>query len=685
VQADVAVNHSEFNMYRPIRVLIIEHRRADRWITQQLLADYDLDFTWRCVGSERELRTVASAFDPDVVLCTDDLSMTSNQAVLDAMRLLCSQTPVILVSSVREITTPTGGDTTEIFLDSIRQSFDGLMNGIAVDATPPRYMQDITSMRLCFSAILESSLDPVVMSDSDGWITHANTSACRRLGESLGPPGTYFAGTFDQPLPAPHWLDLAHDANQGSNPCPMPFAELRFSTAPRIRRLAYFDLGTGQPGFAHVNDLIASGRAGGPGGGTAFALVSVKLGNSRLPEEVLDRAPDGVNPGLESVAPRYGSIVQVTQEDYLVVLPATACPADAVTTVQRVLDSLARIRDTPERSRRISPVGSSTGIPADSEESALPLGEVGASAQTSESTSRGRIPRCAEGDTHLATGAPLPLQMELGDALQRRALGLHFQPQYDLGTGRGCGVEALARWILSTGEIIPPSVFIPLAERAGMIQTLGAWVLRTACEAAYAWCSRDAQRTTLSVNVSALQIDDGFCTVIERALKQSGFPAKQLELEITESALIANPELTIEYMKSWKQVGVRIAMDDFGTGYSSLDYLSRLPVDRLKLDQSLVHMMTRDPKSAAVMRSIVALGAELDIDVIAEGVETEEQLKMLTDLGCPRVQGYLLGRPMPAIEAQIALRKTWGNRLKPADYRPMSRSRNDSHAASQLH
>jgi EAL domain-containing protein (putative c-di-GMP-specific phosphodiesterase class I)/PAS domain-containing protein len=673
-------------MYRPIKVLIIEHRYADRGIVRQLLTDYDLDFIWRCVGSERELCTVASAFDPDVVLCTDDLSMTSNQAVLDAMRLLCSQTPVILISSVREMTTPTGGDTTELFLDSIRQSFDGLLNGTAVDTTPPRYVQDMASMRLCFAAILESSFDPVVMCDSDGWITHANTSACRRLGASFGPSlGTYFAGIFDQPLPAPHWLDLAHDADQGSNSCPMPFAEARFSNAPGIRRLAYFDVRSGQPAFAHVNDLIASGRAGGPDSRTAFALVSVKLGNCRVPEDVLDRVPDGLHPELEFVAPRYGSIVQVTQEDYLVALPATACPADAVTTVQRVLDSVARIRETPGRSRRITPVGSSTGDPADSAESAVLLGNAGTTAQTSESSSRGRIPCCAGRDTHPATGAPLSLQMELGDALQRHALGVHFQPQYDLGTGRGCGVEALARWILSTGEIISPSVFIPLAERAGMIQTLGAWVLRTACEAAYAWCSRDAQRTTLSVNVSALQIDDGFCAVIEQALTKSGFPAKQLELEITESALITNPELTIEYMKSWKQVGVRIAIDDFGTGYSSLGYLSRLPVDRLKLDQSLVHMMTRDPKSAAVMRSIVALGAELDIDVIAEGVETEEQLKMLTDLGCPRVQGYLLGRPMPAIEAVIALRKTWGNRLKPADHRPTRRWSIDSHATSQLH
>jgi EAL domain-containing protein (putative c-di-GMP-specific phosphodiesterase class I) len=167
------------------------------------------------------------------------------------------------------------------------------------------------------------------------------------------------------------------------------------------------------------------------------------------------------------------------------------------------------------------------------------------------------------------------------------------------------------------------------------------------------------------VNVSALQIDEAFCAVVERTLKESGFPAKQLELEITESALLANTEATIDHLKEWKKLGVQIAVDDFGTGYSSLSYLSRLPVDRLKVDQSLVHMMTRDSKSAAVMRSIVSLGAELGIDVIAEGVETEQQFHMLVDLGCPRVQGYLLARPMPAHQAQVTLRKTWGNRARP--------------------
>jgi EAL domain-containing protein (putative c-di-GMP-specific phosphodiesterase class I) len=255
------------------------------------------------------------------------------------------------------------------------------------------------------------------------------------------------------------------------------------------------------------------------------------------------------------------------------------------------------------------------------------------------------------------------LRAKLREALHRNALSVRYQPQFELHTGRGCGVEALARWTLVPGQDIAPSVFIPLAEHFGMIQALGEWVLKSACEKAQVWCNHEAQRSTVSVNVSALQINEEFSAVIGRTLHEARFPAECLELEITENALVGNTDLTMACLKQWKELGVRIAVDDFGTGYSSFNYLSRLPVDRLKLDQSLTHRMTIDAKSKIIMRSIISLGADLGIDVIAEGVETEQQFQMLEDLGCPHVQGYLLGRPMPARQAQIALRKPWGDRL----------------------
>ncbi|GEM_PF-2586872 len=631
-------------MEEPLRVLVVEHRHADQKIAKQLLTDYNLDFSWGSVASMRELRSVSRDFDPNIVLCTDDMSVTAGHALLGAMRLLCPRAPVILVSTVRDMTVPNTGDRTELFLKSVRQSSDHWMPVPVAGSTPSRYRRD-PSPRWRFSSLLESSSAPIVVSNADGWLSLANSSACRKLnraGEcSLG---TLLGAPSSQCLHALHWLDALRDSDQGSP---------ARSTRPYVgsHHLVYFDDRTGTPTPVHISDLISRMSTHAHARHSALALVAVNAHHTGIPmAESVDALGQGaarsIHSDLLSAATRYGSIAPISADDFLLLLPELCGPADAAVVVQGVLDSIEQIRQ----------VGPDHRTPAiESIKSIAPPGASGAEKSPNLHPLRSHpVQRRAK--------MAIQLDLELCNALRRNALSVQYQPQYDLRTGRGCGVEALARWVLSTGEIIPPSVFIPVAERAGMIHDLGAWVLQSACEAAVAWCGRPNLAATLSVNVSALQIDKNFCTLIGRTLKQFGFPAKQLELEITESALIANTERTIAYMNEWKRLGVRIAVDDFGTGYSSLNYLARLPVDRLKLDQSLVHMMTLSPKGAAVMRSIVSLGAELGIDVIAEGVETEQQFQMLTDLGCPKAQGHLLGRPMSADKVLVALRKSWGNR-----------------------
>jgi EAL domain-containing protein (putative c-di-GMP-specific phosphodiesterase class I) len=151
-------------------------------------------------------------------------------------------------------------------------------------------------------------------------------------------------------------------------------------------------------------------------------------------------------------------------------------------------------------------------------------------------------------------------------------------------------------------------------------------------------------------------------------LDTSGLPAARLELEIAEAAVLANTDLTGRYLKEWKRLGVRVAVNHAGTNYSNLKYLSQLPVDRLKLDRSLIQNITLDKRAAGITHALISLGAELGVDVLAEGVETETQFQMLTELGCKQVQGYLLGRPMPAVQAQVALRKPWGNLPRSAQH-----------------
>jgi EAL domain-containing protein (putative c-di-GMP-specific phosphodiesterase class I)/PAS domain-containing protein len=634
-------------MQEPLRVVFVEHRHADHGIAAQLLRDYHLDFSWQCVGLPRELSRLAADFNPHIVLCTDDMSKSSGQGLLAALRLLCSQTPIILILSVYDTEPVAAREKALPPTETGTRAIKGAWGCAVAETASLRNVQDVADLRRGFSSVLESSADPAVISDANGWITHANTTACRLLDGSCERSLVTVLGTTQgQFSPMPHWLPVSQDVSQESNQCSEIGVVASVGTASehRLHRLAHFDAWSLLPTLVHMDDLIGCVTARKHEYRAALALIAVDRHSARIPDEAPTGASDDeartgasddalldcIDSDVQTEIPPYGSIVCIAPDDFLVVLPDPCRPADAAITVQRVLDSIAQtpLVAGPSQRRRVQQFHAPD-------------------AQQAE---------------HVRLGAAL------GDAMQRHALSVQYQPQFDLKTGRGCGVEALARWSLSSGEIIPPSVFIPLAERAGMIHSLGAWMLQSACETAYPWCSRDAQRTTLSVNVSALQIDDDFCTVLGRTLQKSGFPAKQLELEITESALAENQELTIGYLKQWKELGVRIAMDDFGTGCSSLSYLSRLPVDRVKLDPSLIRGMTVDAKTATLTRSIVSLGAELGVDVIAEGVETEDQLHMLTDLGCPRVQGYLLSRPMPAKQAQVALRKKWGNRLSAASF-----------------
>jgi EAL domain-containing protein (putative c-di-GMP-specific phosphodiesterase class I) len=250
----------------------------------------------------------------------------------------------------------------------------------------------------------------------------------------------------------------------------------------------------------------------------------------------------------------------------------------------------------------------------------------------------------------------------LRQAIERDELSVYYQPQYRCVDGGACGIEALARWFPSDGQPIAPLVFIEQAERSGLISALGQWVLKEACRTAMTWHPPGNEPPILCVNVSPHQICPEFSDILAQALECTGLPASRLELEITEGILIENPEFALERLAQWKRIGVRIALDDFGTGYSSLSYLSRLPVDRLKIDRSLIQRVITDSKTAAIVRALIALGEDLGFAVLAEGVETEAQFDMLMRMGCQQMQGYLLTHPVPACEVQTLLAQRWGAR-----------------------
>jgi EAL domain-containing protein (putative c-di-GMP-specific phosphodiesterase class I) len=221
-----------------------------------------------------------------------------------------------------------------------------------------------------------------------------------------------------------------------------------------------------------------------------------------------------------------------------------------------------------------------------------------------------------------------------------------FQPEFDLQSGKISCWEALIRWKHPDLGLVPPDKFIPIAEANGMIVPIGEWVLRTACSHARAWHER-GNRIPVAVNVSAVQFRQaGFCDLVKDVLDQSGLYPEFLELEITESLLLATEDMGSEVLGRLKTLGVRLALDDFGTGFSSLSYLRQLPVNKLKIDRSFIRDLQHSGNDEAITAAIIQMAKCLRLKVTAEGVENEEQLRLLRDHGCDDVQGFLFSKPL---------------------------------------
>jgi diguanylate cyclase (GGDEF)-like protein len=235
------------------------------------------------------------------------------------------------------------------------------------------------------------------------------------------------------------------------------------------------------------------------------------------------------------------------------------------------------------------------------------------------------------------------LQHELRSALEHGELVLHYQPQASV-EGDVTGFEALIRWNHPTRGLVPPGVFIPLAEESSSIIAIGEWTLREACREAASW----PNPLQVAINLSPAQFRHGdLAGLVHTVLLETGLPAHRLELEITEGVLIGDYSRATSILRRLKALGVRIAMDDFGTGYSSLSYLQAFPFDKIKIDRAFVSNLDRNAQAAAIVRAVIGLGRGLNLPVVAEGVETEDQLAFLSREACDEVQGYLVGRPEP--------------------------------------
>jgi diguanylate cyclase (GGDEF)-like protein/PAS domain S-box-containing protein len=419
----------------------------------------------------------------------------------------------------------------------------------------------------------------------------------------------------------------------------------------RLTFMAHHDGLTGLPNRnslrQRLDEMLAQTRRSSEKVAVLFlGLDNFKAVNDTLGHGVGDKLLRGVARRLRSSLREEDAIARLSSDEFAVIQSAISRPEDVVLLARRLLEAIGEPYLLDGNSVVI---GASIGIamaPGDGDDSEKLLKNADMALSRAKNDSRGTFSFFESGmDARAQTRRKVEIDLRI--AIQNDALRPHYQPLIDLASGRISGFEALVRWPYPERGMISPGEFIPVAEETGLINALGAQILRRACTDAAGW--PDAVR--VAVNLSPLQFRVGnLLSVVMDALKQSGLPAKRLELEITETLLLEKSSEVLATLHALRALGVRISMDDFGTGYSSLSYLRSFPFDKIKIDQSFVRDLSGNRDAQAIVRSIISLGKGLGVTITAEGVETEAELSCLRAEGCHEAQGFLFSRARPNAE-----------------------------------
>jgi len=422
----------------------------------------------------------------------------------------------------------------------------------------------------------------------------------------------------------------------------------------QIHNLAYYDSVTRLPNRSLLADRGKAATAFCHRMSKQLAVFYIDIDhfknvNDSLGHMVGDRLLEMVADRLKGIVRSGDTIARWSADEFVLVLIETD-KSGAELMAKRIQTTLAQPFELEGRSLS---VGVTTGIsmfPADGEDLNSLISNADVAARRAKEHGRGRYFFFAPEMSADATER-LVLESALREAISRNELDLHYQPQINMGTGAVIGMEALLRWRHPQLGNISPAKFIPIAESSGLIVEIGAWVMRTACRQNRAWIDAGVADVTIAVNLSAPQLRGGaIVDDVKRALAETGLPAGNLELELTESLLLDDAETTLAQFQTLKDMGVKLSIDDFGTGYSNLAYLNRFPAHKLKIDQSFIRNLLVREGDQMIVQAIISLGHGLKLTVIAEGVETEAHSRLLHDLSCDEAQGYLYARPMPAAD-----------------------------------
>lgn len=386
-------------------------------------------------------------------------------------------------------------------------------------------------------------------------------------------------------------------------------------------------------------------------------LDRFKLINDSLSHDAGDRILHAVAKRLLSGMRETDTVARIGGDEFVIVLPMVEHEDNVILSAQKILNVIAE--PFRENNHEIN-ITTSIGIsfyPTDERDAVSLLRSADMAMYQAKESGRNNF-QFYKTEMNKRLVQRLAIEHGLCGALERKEFHLVYQPIFELATGKIIGAEALLRWSHPRLGNIPPLDFIPIAEEIGLINAIGEWVLQTACQQNRLLQDKNHSTLTIAINLSGRQLNQpDIVEIITKALKKSGIDPKYLELELKENILIKHPERNLHILNRLKDLGVQLVIDDFGTGYSSLSYLKFFPIDKVKIDQSFIAEITNNPDNAVVIKAIIAMAKSLNINVIAEGVETEQQLEYLRQHGCHEAQGYYFSRPIEAEAFMLLLDK----------------------------
>lgn len=427
-----------------------------------------------------------------------------------------------------------------------------------------------------------------------------------------------------------------------------------------LDRLAYYDTVTGLPNRHYFNERLAHIIGGANSFAERTALMFIDLDNFKIINDTLGHAVgdlllQDVGIRLKALLRSGDYIFRIGGDEFAVILEKVEHPEDCMAVAEKIIQAFSTCFTLDQHQIF---VGASIGIsfcPDDATEAGTLLKNADTAMYSAKERGKNTF-QFFQPEMKGRALNRLTLENNLRRGLERSEFVLYYQPQFDLESGRITGMEALLRWSHPELGTVSPAEFIPIAEDSGLIVPLGEWVLRTACAQAAIWQAGCAVPFVLGVNISGRQFKDD--TVAEKVLQivlETGMDPRLLELELTESTLMDGSAANMRKLMRLRAMGIRFSIDDFGTGYSSMSYLKRFPIATLKIDRSFIDGIPDNPEDVAITTAIIAVGKSLNLELLAEGVETREQAEYLRKNGCRHIQGNYFSKPLPANEASLLL------------------------------